>query len=63
MAAFLKEPGMSSREKDLLRGIPENEAIQQMLSNVKLATPGVDGSAKKKGSGGRGGKRGKGKKR
>ena len=42
LSQFLRASEISSREKELLRAIPEQELIQQMKAQVKLSAPNLE---------------------
>jgi hypothetical protein len=50
VSVFARQANATQQEKDLLKGIADNELFQQMIGNVKLSTPGFSKAvAKKKG--------------
>ncbi len=41
MSVFFHIPNATQQEKDLIKFVPENEPFQQIISNVKVNTPGL----------------------
>jgi hypothetical protein len=41
--AFLKHPDMNQNEKELIKGMTEEETIAVFLSKTKVSIPTVDG--------------------
>ncbi|KAI8066316.1 fibronectin-binding protein A N-terminus-domain-containing protein [Gongronella butleri] len=46
---FLNNVDGSAREKELIKGVPDMEAINAMMSKVKVSAPNLEASKKKKG--------------
>ncbi|ORX62000.1 hypothetical protein DM01DRAFT_1331468 [Hesseltinella vesiculosa] len=46
---FLNLPAATAREKELIKGVPDMEAINTMMSKVKVSAPNLEASKKKKG--------------
>jgi len=44
---FLHNENITPQERDLIRNMPEQEAIQQIVGNVKISTPGLFAQTKK----------------
>ncbi|KAI9305340.1 fibronectin-binding protein A N-terminus-domain-containing protein [Cunninghamella echinulata] len=46
---FFKNSEITTREKELIKGVPDMEAINVMMSKVKVSAPNLEASKKKKG--------------
>lgn len=44
---FLHNENITPQERDLIKNMPEQEAIQQIVGNVKISTPGLFAQTKK----------------
>ncbi|KAI8086191.1 fibronectin-binding protein A N-terminus-domain-containing protein [Halteromyces radiatus] len=48
-SVFLNHQDITAREKELIKGVPDMEAINTMMSKVKVSAPNLEASKKKKG--------------
>ncbi|KAF7728253.1 hypothetical protein EC973_006534 [Apophysomyces ossiformis] len=48
-AVFLNAPEATAREKELIKGVPDMEAINVMMSKVKVMAPNLESMKRKKG--------------
>ncbi|ORZ14664.1 fibronectin-binding protein A N-terminus-domain-containing protein [Absidia repens] len=48
-SVFLNHQETTAREKELIKGVPDMEAINTMMSKVKVSAPNLEASKKKKG--------------
>ncbi|KAI8338866.1 fibronectin-binding protein A N-terminus-domain-containing protein [Chlamydoabsidia padenii] len=48
-SVFLTNQDTTAREKELIKGVPDMEAINTMMSKVKVSAPNLEASKKKKG--------------
>ncbi|KAG0799249.1 hypothetical protein G6F22_003417 [Rhizopus arrhizus] len=50
-SVFFHLPDATPREKELIKGVPDMESINTMMSKVKVSAPNLEASKRKKGSG------------
>ncbi|ORY93012.1 fibronectin-binding protein A N-terminus-domain-containing protein [Syncephalastrum racemosum] len=48
-SVFINAQDATAREKELIKGVPEQEAINTMMSKVKVSAPNLEASKRKKG--------------
>lgn len=48
-SVFFHLSDASAREKELIKGVPEMEAINTMMGKVKVSAPNLEASKRKKG--------------
>lgn len=46
---FLNSSEATAREKELIKSVPDMEAINAMMSKVKVSAPNLEASKRKKG--------------
>ena len=46
-AAFLRAPDGTARERDLIRAVPDNDLVAQILGNVRVVAPAAAGGGGK----------------
>ena len=56
LAGFCRAPEATQQEIALMKAIPDEEMVQQILNDVALAAPSAAGKGAKGGKGGKGGK-------